>query len=138
MATQAKELVKEMLASNYLTDTEVLSQYMHPELVVHWNSSDGYVQLRYSDLSDRCKAMGAQYEYIRHDLSHLLVDGDMVTARYRMYMNPVETDSDEELPIATMISIYRIEEDRIVEVWQVSQQADDAPENLQTYLSINK
>ena len=41
----AKEIVQKFYKSDALIDSEVIKDFLHPEVIVEWNSSTGFVQL---------------------------------------------------------------------------------------------
>ena len=46
----AKEIVQEFYKSDALINSEVLKDFLHPEVIVEWYSSKGLVQLNYDSL----------------------------------------------------------------------------------------
>jgi hypothetical protein len=43
----AKEIVQKFYKSDALIDSESHKEFLHPEVVVEWNSSKGLIQLNY-------------------------------------------------------------------------------------------
>ena len=60
----------------------------------------------------------------------------MVTIRFTYYVRTIE-NPDEELPMAHFIAIWEVKDGKMYKGHQISQQADDSPENLDSFLPIN-
>ncbi|GAA0870964.1 hypothetical protein GCM10009117_01090 [Gangjinia marincola] len=131
--TNAKELVKSFYESDFIGSIDTLAKYLHPELELYWNSSEGFNKLTYSDISNLVKEMGKSYESIRSNISHLIQEGNKVTIRYTDYVRMIE-NPDEEVALGHYIAIWEIEENRMRKGFQISQPYSDEPENIRSFL----
>ena len=43
----AKDFVKAFYKSDALIDSTILKEFIHPEIVIDWYSTEGYVQMNY-------------------------------------------------------------------------------------------
>lgn len=135
MSLTPKDRVRELYSSHLFKDTASLMEHLHPEAQLFWNSSAGFHKLPFSEIEDLSKELAQSFENVRADVSHLLADGDFVTIRFTYYVRTVE-NPDEELPMAHFIAIWEFKDGKLYRGHQMSQQADDSPENLDSFLPI--
>ncbi|MFD2518804.1 nuclear transport factor 2 family protein [Salinimicrobium flavum] len=133
MSLEPKECVEKFYSSDFYRDPETIRKYLHPEAELFWNSSAGFHKLGFQEICDISKELTKSFESLRTDVSHLLADGDMVTIRFTYYVKTIE-NPDEELPMAHFIAIWQVKDGKMFKGHQISQQADDSPENLDSFL----
>jgi len=80
--------------------------------------------------------MGKSFEYIRPEISHLLQDDKMVTIRITYYTKTIE-NTEEEIPMTHMVAIWEIKDKKMYKGYQMSQPADDSPDNISSFMAIN-
>ena len=133
---EPKDCVAKFYSSDFYQNPKSVKEYLHPEAQLFWNSSAGFHKLGFSEIGEMSKELAKSFESLRADISHLLSDNDMVTIRFTYYVRTVE-NPDEELPMAHFIAIWQIRDGKMFKGHQISQQADDSPENLDSFLPIN-
>ena len=133
---EPKDCVAKFYSSDFYKNPTSVKEYLHPDAQLFWNSSAGFHKLGFSEIADMSKELSQSFENLRADISHVLSDGKMVTIRFTYYVRTVE-NPDEELPMAHFIAIWEIKEGKMFKGHQISQQADDSPENLDSFLPIN-
>lgn len=136
MSLEPKDCVAEFYSSDFYKNPEAVEKYLHPDAELFWNSSAGFHKLNYQELSALSSDLSKAFESMRADISHLLQDGEMVTIRFTYYVRTIE-NPDEELPMAHFIAIWQVKDGKMYKGHQISQQADDSPENLDSFLPIN-
>ena len=136
MSVDPKEFVKDFYSTEFTNGPETLKNYLHPEVELFWNSSVGFNKLNYDQIADLSGEMSKNFESLRAEVSHLLKEDDMVTIRFTYYVKTIE-NPDEELPMAHFIAIWQLKDGKLFKGHQISQQADDSPENLDSFLSNN-
>jgi predicted SnoaL-like aldol condensation-catalyzing enzyme len=134
MSKSAKEIVKEFYSLDFLKDASKLKDYIHPDLVLIWNSAGGMSIMHFEEISEFFAEITRTYEDMRIEVSHLLSDGDFVTIRYKYYVRTIE-NPDEELGIAHFIAIWEIKDGQLYRGHQVSQ---PVTENDDTHKSYHK
>lgn len=132
MSTSAKQVVREFYRSNILKDESVLDKYIHPELVLIWNSSNGLTIMNYDDIVAFFNEIRRTYADLRIEVSHLLEDSGHVTIRYKYYIRTIE-NPDEELGIAHFIAIWEIKDGKLYRGHQVSQPVTDRDDTSESY-----
>ena len=135
MSLAPKDCVREFYSSDFYKDPASVKEYLHPEAQLFWNSSAGFHKLGYSEIANLSKDLSDSFETLRTDVSHLLNDGNMVTIRFTYYVSTLE-NPDEEMPMAHFIAIWECRDGKMFKGHQISQQADDSPENLDSFLPI--
>ncbi len=136
MSFSGKKLVEDFYTSNFYKNPEVIKNYLHPDAELFWNNSVGFSKMNYSDILNLGIEMSRSFESIRAEVSHLLKDKDQVTIRFTYHVRTVE-NPDEEIPLAHFISIWTMRDDKMYRGYQISQPADETPENLSSFLSTN-
>lgn len=130
----AKQVVQGFYNLDLGNETEAISMF-HKDCDLHWNSSKGFTAWNYSSIKDMLDSIRKSYLSFRYRLSHLLEDGNIVTARYTIYVTPIERP-DEEEPLAHFISIWEVKDDKLYKGYEISQMADENPASLKTFSEI--
>lgn len=130
MSKRAKDLVK-----GFYTEFPSVDHYLHPEVELFWNSSSGFHRMGVQEIRKMAEEMDRSFHSLRPVVSHLLSEKDQVSIRFTYYVKTIQ-NTDEELPMAHFISIWEIKDDKLYKGHQISQQADDSPENLSSFLPI--
>lgn len=136
MSLKPKDCVGKFYSSDFYREPDAVSRYLHPETQLFWNSSSGFHKMGFQEIADLSKEFTRSFESLRADISHLLSDKNTVTIRFTYYVRTNE-NPEEELPIAHFIAIWEIKDGKMYKGHQISQQADDSPENLDSFLSNN-
>jgi len=136
MASSEKQLVESFYTSEFYRDSTQVSKHFHPDAELFWNSSSGFTKMSVKDLEEICKEMAKSFEYIRPEISHLLQDDKTVTIRITFFTKTIE-NPDEEIPMTHMVAIWEVKDGKMYKGYQMSQPADDSPENLRSFLAIN-
>lgn len=133
MSVESKECVEKFYTSDFYKNPERIKEYLHPEAELFWNSSSGFHKLKYQQICDLSKELTKSFDSLRADISHLLSDQNKVTIRFTYYVRTIE-NPDEELPMAHFIAIWEMKDNKMIKGHQMSHQADDSPENLESFL----
>ncbi|GHA32372.1 hypothetical protein GCM10007103_12520 [Salinimicrobium marinum] len=136
MSLVPKECVENFYSSDFYRNPESLKEYLHPESQLFWNSSGGFHKLNFREIFEMSRELAKSFESLRADVSHLLSEDNMVTIRFTYYARTME-NPEEELPMAHFISIWEIKDGKMYKGHQISQQADDSPENLDSFIPNN-
>jgi hypothetical protein len=136
MSLEPKDCVAKFYSSDFHRDDVSLDEYLHPDAQLFWNSSAGFHKLQFQEISEMATELSRSFSSLRADISHLLSDNDYVTIRFTYHVTTVE-NSEEELPMAHFIAIWQMKDGKMFKGHQISQQADDSPENLDSFLPIN-
>jgi hypothetical protein len=136
MTSSEKQLVESFYTSEFYNDPSQVSKHFHTDAELFWNSSAGFNKMNVKDLEEICKEMAKSFEYIRPEISHLLQDDKTVTIRITFFTKTIE-NPDEEIPMTHMVAIWEIKDGKMFKGYQMSQPADDTPENLTSFMATN-
>ncbi len=135
MAFSDKKIVESFYTSNF-TNLEEIKNYLHPEAQLYWNSSAGFNKMGYEEMLNLRAELIKSFLSLRAEVSHLLKDKDQITIRFTYHVRTVE-NPDEEIPMAHFIAIWQVKDGKLYKGYQISQQADESPENLSSFLGTN-
>jgi len=91
---------------------------------MHWHASSGYREFNYDDYYRLCQSTASSYESMRSEVTHLIGDKKEVVARFTVYVRTNENPR-EEIPVGDFISIFKLENNQIIEVYQSSHLSQD-------------
>lgn len=132
----AKQVVKDFYNLDLAAEKNAIS-FFHNDCELHWNSSKGFITLNYQEIHEMLENVRKSYVSFKYRLSHLLEDGGTVTARYTVYVTPIEkADEDEEEALAHFISIWEVKDGKLFRGYEISQLADENPASLKTFSEI--
>ncbi len=136
MSLSKKKTVKAFYTSIFYKNPEEINKYLHPDAELFWNSSEGFHKMNYQDIVELSKEMSKSFESLRAETSHLLKDKNIVTIRFTYHVRTVE-NPEEEIPMGHFIAIWTLEDGKMMKGYQISQPADENPENLSSFLGTN-
>ncbi len=136
MSSSIKKIVKEFYNSNFYKSPEDVKNYLHPEAELFWNSSAGFNKMNFQDILELSTEMSKSFHSLRAEISHLLRDKDEVSIRLTYHVKTVE-NPDEEIPMAHFMAIWKIKDNKLFKGYQISQPADETPENLSSFMATN-
>lgn len=116
----AKEIVQKFYKSDALIDSEVIKDFMHPEVIVEWNSSTGLVQLDYKSLLILSHDLSKAYVRSKVRISHIVSENDIVSVRYSHFVKTIENPREEML-LAHFMVIWQIKDNKLFRGYQMSQ-----------------
>ncbi|MFL1895517.1 nuclear transport factor 2 family protein [Aquimarina sp. 2-A2] len=134
MSKTEKEIVKSFYETDLIRNFDSLSEFLHPEIELYWNSSFGFNKKDFKGIQTMFKEMSASFENFRCEISHLLSEGNSVTIRYTYFANIIE-QPDKEEAIAHFIAIWELKDMKLYRGYQISQQGDNTPESMRSFLS---
>lgn len=119
MSAAAKKIVTNFLDSDVFVKSENFDSFMHKDFKMHWHASSGYRDFDYDEYHRISQVTAASYESMRTDISHMISEKNEVAARFTVYVRTLENPR-EEVPVGYFISIFKIMDDKIIEIHQTS------------------
>ena len=116
----AKEIVQKFYKSDALIDSEVMKDFLHPEVVVEWNSSKGFIQLDYNSLLNLSNDLSKAYVRSKVRISHIIAENDVISVRYSHFVKTIENPREEML-LAHFMVIWQIKDNKLFRGYQMSQ-----------------
>ncbi len=126
-----KKVVERFYELDLAKDEDAISHF-HKNCQLYWNSSQGFTVLDYDGINSMLVGVRKSFLSFKYRLSHLLEDGKTVTARYTIYVTPIE-NPDEEQPLAHFISIWEVKKGKLYKGYEISQLADEDPASVKTF-----
>jgi predicted SnoaL-like aldol condensation-catalyzing enzyme len=116
----AKQIVKKFYKSNALIDSEVLQEYLHPDIIVEWNSSKGLIELKYNTLIDLSIDLSKAYVRSKVRINHVIAQKDLVSIQYSHFVKTIENPREEML-LARFFAIWQVKEGKLFRGYLMSQ-----------------
>lgn len=130
-----KDIVKNFYESDLANDDTVVSRFFHEDCELHWNSSHGFMVLKYNDIVKFFEGTRKAYDNLRFHFSHILQDGHFVTSRHTLFANTIELP-DEEIALAHFIAIWEVKDGKLYRCFEMSHQGDEEVINSNSYNEI--
>lgn len=115
-----KKIVKDFYKSDALINPEVMDTFLHPDVLVDWNSGNDFIQMNRDGLLAMTAQLSKSYIRSKARISHLLKEGDNVTVRYSHYIKTIENPREEML-IAHVFVIWEIRDNKLFRGYKMSQ-----------------
>lgn len=133
MGAGRKRTVREFYTSDFYINPDSISNYLHPEAELIWNTSSGRHEMKYVDIEDFSRNLSQAFDSLRAEVTHLFREKDWVTIRLSYFVKTVE-NPDEELPLVHLMAIWELKDNKLYKGFQISQSAEDSPEEVGTFL----
>lgn len=116
----AKKIVKDFYKSEAVINSELMSSFIHPDIVVDWNSSKGFIQMKRAEIMAMSAELSKAYVRSKIRISHLLAEGNLVSVRYSHFVKTIENPREEML-LAHFIVIWEVKDGQLFRGYQMSQ-----------------
>lgn len=116
----AKKMIQDFYKSDALINSEILDSYLHPDVILDWNSTKGFIQMKRRDLLDLAGELGRAYVRSKVRISHIVKEGDTIAVRYSHYAKTIENPREEML-LAHFFVIWEVKDDKLFRGYQMSQ-----------------
>jgi hypothetical protein len=116
----AKKIVQDFYKSDALIDSAIMDSYLHPEVVLDWNSSKGFIQLKRDQILAMTEELSKAYVRSKARISHILQDDHSIAVRYSHYIKTVENPREEML-LAHFMVIWELKDGKLFRGFQMSQ-----------------
>lgn len=116
----AKEIVQKFYKSDALIDSDVMKDFLHPDVLLDWNSSKGFLQLNYNSLLNLSYDLSKAYVRSKVRISQIIAENDMISVRYSHFVKTIENPREEML-LAHFIAIWQIKDNKLYRGYQMSQ-----------------
>lgn len=116
----AKKLIQDFYKSDALISPAVMATFLHPEVILDWNSTTGFKQLKRQDILDLATELSKAYVRSKVRISHMLKEGDQVAVRYAHYIKTIENPREEML-LAHFMVMWEVKDGLLYRGYQISQ-----------------
>ncbi|WP_269235793.1 nuclear transport factor 2 family protein [Flavobacterium flavigenum] len=115
-----KEFVQKFYKSDALIDSEIFKTYLHPDVIIEWNSSKGLIHMDYDSIIQMANELNRAYVRSKVRITHIIAEDDLVSVRYSHYVKTIENPREEML-LAHFFTIWQIKDGKLYRGYQMSQ-----------------
>jgi predicted SnoaL-like aldol condensation-catalyzing enzyme len=116
----AKELILDFYKNDLLLHKSEVNEFLHEDLIIEWNSSKGFVQMRKQDVLNLSEELSKAYVRSKMRITHIVEEGNMVSVRYSHFVKTIENPREEML-LAHFFVIWEVKEGKLYRGYQMSQ-----------------
>ncbi|MBF6640805.1 nuclear transport factor 2 family protein [Flavobacterium sp. J49] len=116
----AKAIVQEFYKSDVLLDADKVKALLHPDVVLEWHSTKGFLKLHKSQIVDLSMELSKAYVRSKSRISHIVANGNTVAVRYAHYVKTIENPR-EEMMLAHFMVVWEVKDDKLYRGYQMSQ-----------------
>lgn len=116
----AKAIVQEFYKSDVLLDADKVKALLHPDVVLEWHSTKGFLKLHQSQIVELSVELSKAYLRSKCRISHIIANGNTVYVRYAHYVKTIENPR-EEMMLAHFMVVWEIKDDKLYRGYQMSQ-----------------
>lgn len=116
----AKELILDFYKNDLLLHKSEVNEFLHEDLIIEWNSSKGFVQMRKQDVLNLSEELSKAYVRSKMRITHIVEEGNMVSVRYSHFVKTIENPREEML-LAHFFVIWELKEGKLYRGYQMSQ-----------------
>lgn len=117
---KSKDIVLELYKADALLDQKIVSDLMHPEVSIDWNSSKGFIQMNYDDIVAFTIELSKSYIRSKIRISHVLQENGLVSLRYSHFVKTIENPREDML-LGTFFVIWEVKDNKLYRGFQMSQ-----------------
>ena len=116
----AKQLVLDFYKNDLLLHKSEVNEFLHEDLIIEWNSSKGFVQMRKQDVLNLSDELSKAYVRSKMRITHVVEEGNMVSVRYSHFVKTIENPREEML-LAHFFVIWEVKDGKLYRGYQMSQ-----------------
>jgi predicted SnoaL-like aldol condensation-catalyzing enzyme len=116
----AKQLVLDFYKNDLLLHKSEVTEFLHEDLIIEWNSSKGFVQMRKQDVLNLSDELNKAYVRSKIRITHVVEEGNMVSIRYSHFVKTIENPREEML-LAHFFVIWEVKDGKLYRGYQMSQ-----------------
>ena len=116
----AKKLVQDFYKSDALINPEIMKTFLHPEFVLEWNSTTGFVKLDFEGILNYCLEISKSYIRTKVRISNIIKEKEKIALNYSLSVKTIENPREEML-LANFFVIWEIKDMKLFKGYQMSQ-----------------
>lgn len=129
-----KELVKSFCESKFFQNSETLSDFLHPEVSILWNSSSGFYKMDFDKFKTVLEDLGKSFKSVSSNITHLIQEENQVSIRFSYNATPIE-DPEEDVTLAYFMAIWELKDEKLYKGYLMSQPEDDSIDAIESFIS---
>ena len=115
-----KEIVQNFYKSDVLIEPNLVKEFLHPEVILEWHSTQGFLKLNYDDIIVLSTDLSKAYIRSKSKITHIIAEDNTVSVRYAHYVKTIENPREEML-LAHFIVLWELKNDILYRGYQMSQ-----------------
>jgi len=115
-----KELVLDFYKNDLILKKSEVNEFIHPDLIIEWNSSKGFVQMNRDDVLNLSEELNKAYVRSKMRITHIIEEGNMVSVRYSHFVKTIENPREDML-LGHFFVIWEIKDNKLYRGFQMSQ-----------------
>lgn len=116
----AKELILDFYKNDLILHKSEVNEFLHEDLIIEWNSSKGFVQMRKQDVLNLSDELSKAYVRSKMRITHIVEEGNMISVRYSHFVKTIENPREEML-LAHFFVIWEVKDGKLYRGYQMSQ-----------------
>lgn len=114
-----KDIVLDFYKSDVLLDRKAVSELLHPEIRIDWNTNKGFIQMNYEDILSYTDKLAKAYVRSKIRISHILQEKNLVSLRFSHFVKTIENPREEML-MGNFFVIWEVKDDKLYKGYQMS------------------
>jgi hypothetical protein len=114
-----KDIVLDFYKSDVLLDRKAVSEFLHPEVTIDWNTSKGFIQMNYDDILSLTDELAKAYVRSKIRISHVIHEKNLVSLRFSHFVKTIENPREEML-MGNFFVIWEVKEGKLFRGYQMS------------------
>ena len=115
-----KDIVLDFYKSDVLLDRKTVSELLHPDVTIDWNTSKGFIQMDFNDILSLTDELSKAYVRSKIRISHILQEKNLVSLRFSHFVKTIENPREEML-LAHFMVIWEVKDNKLYRGYQMSQ-----------------
>jgi hypothetical protein len=116
----AKKIIEEFYKSDALIDSNLIKKYLHPEILLDWQSSQGFLQMNHDAILKLSDDLSKAYVRSKSQVTQILQDGNRVAVHYTHFIKTIENPREDVL-LAHFSVIWELKNNLLYRGYQISQ-----------------
>ncbi|TDD94927.1 nuclear transport factor 2 family protein [Flavobacterium cellulosilyticum] len=114
-----KNIVLAFYKSDVFLDTKKVSELLHPDVTIDWNTTKGVIQMKFDDIISLSSDLAKAYVRSKIKISHIVHENNMVSLRYSHIVKTIENPREDML-LANFFVIWEVKDGKLFKGFQMS------------------
>jgi hypothetical protein len=114
-----KDIVLDFYKSDVLLDKDKVSELLHPQLILDWNTSKGFIEMNYDDFLSLTDQLAKSYVRSKIRISHIIQEKNLVSLRFSHFVKTIENPREEML-MGNFFVIWEVKDGKLFRGYQMS------------------
>ncbi|WP_415060087.1 nuclear transport factor 2 family protein [Flavobacterium sp.] len=115
-----KELVQSFYDSDALYNSTTLEKFLHPDVILEWNSSKGFLKKNKEELLQLADELKIGYEAFVVQIHQIIAEDNLVSVHYTHFGTTIENPNHINR-LAYFFVIWEIQDGKLYKGYQMSQ-----------------